>query len=76
MRICWRNVFGFPLAIFGLVWGLMMHDKIGIFFSSIESGALGYYPHEQIILGFLTLIMVIMSIIALVTIFFCNGRNQ
>ena len=75
MRIRWNNVIAVPLAISALVYGLMLHRHIGIFFSSLKADSRSYHPPGEIIFGFLAFLAVLLGAIGLIKILFYNGRN-
>ena len=76
MRIRLHNVFGFPFAIIGLVWGIMMHRHIGVFFSVIKTLGPTYYPPDQVMLGCIAFMVIFLSCIALIKIIFDQGSQN
>ena len=75
MKVRWHNLLGFPLAVFGLVSGLVMRDHISAFLSAAKYPRSAYYPPGQVVLGAVSLMLVILSIVAIIKILFCPPRT-
>jgi hypothetical protein len=67
---------GFLLAVFGLVFGLIMRHHIGVFFTTIRYPGRSDYPPGQIVLGFVCLVLILMSIAGLLKILFYRGSQS
>jgi len=74
MRIRWNNVVGLSLAICGLIIGINMSHCIETFFDTIKYPHQVHYDPGQDIMGLFGLIIIVLSIVAIIKVFFGSGR--